>query len=67
VAMNSWHGALRFRVPPSPTHRKWRRVVDTAKPSPDDFIPEGEGPVVLDGSLITLEPYSLVVLASEPV
>ncbi|HXD87027.1 MAG TPA: glycogen debranching protein GlgX [Urbifossiella sp.] len=66
VAMNSWHGALRFRVPPSPTYRKWRRVVDTSKPSPDDFIPEGEGPVVLDGALITLEPYSLVVLVSDP-
>ena len=65
VAMNSWHGALKFRIPPSPTRRTWRRVVDTSQKSPDDFLPEGQGPVVADGSYIALEPYSLLVLVSE--
>jgi glycogen operon protein len=65
VAMNSWHAALRFRIPPAPTRRTWRRVVDTAKASPDDFLAEGEGPVVAEGSLYTVEPFSMIVLVSE--
>jgi isoamylase len=65
VAMNAWHGALRFRIPPSPTRRKWRRVVDTAKPSPNDFLAEGAGPEIADGASYLLEPYSLVVLVSD--
>ena len=66
VAMNSWIDPVRFRVPPSPTRRKWRRVIDTARPSPDDFVPEGEGPVVAEGSYYTVEAHSLVVLVTEP-
>ncbi|MBX9581226.1 MAG: glycogen debranching protein GlgX [Gemmataceae bacterium] len=66
VAMNSWIDPVRFRVPPSPTRRRWRRVVDTARPSPDDFVPEGEGPVVEEGSYYTVEAHSLVVLVTEP-
>ena len=65
VALNAWHGALRFRIPPSPTRRKWRRVVDTAKASPEDFLAEGTGPEVIDGAYYTLEAYSLLVLVSE--
>ena len=65
VAMNSWEEPLRFRIPAAPTRRTWRRVVDTARPSPDDFILEGQGPVVAEGAYLTLEPYSLVVLVSE--
>jgi hypothetical protein len=41
-------------------------VVDTAQPSPADFIAEGTGPVVREGAYYTVEPYSLVVLVSEP-
>ncbi|MBX9626846.1 MAG: glycogen debranching protein GlgX [Gemmataceae bacterium] len=65
VAMNSWIDPVKFRVPPSPTRRRWRRVVDTARPSPDDFVPEGEGPVIEEGSYYTVEAHSLVVLVSE--
>ena len=65
VAMNACHEALNFRIPASPTRRPWRRVVDTAEPSPADFIAEGEGPLVSDGTQYTVEPYSLVVLVSE--
>ena len=65
VAMNSWHGAVKVRIPPSPTRRTWRRVVDTAKKAPDDFVAEGLGPVVLEGSYYMLEAYSLLMLVSE--
>ena len=36
-----------------------------AQPSPDDFIPEGEGPLVPESSVYLLAPHSLVVLVSE--
>jgi glycogen operon protein len=65
VAMNSWSEPLRFRIPASPTRRRWRRVVDTGCPSPQDFVREGEGPVVAEGAYLTLEPHSMVVLVSE--
>ncbi|HJZ56435.1 MAG TPA: alpha-amylase family glycosyl hydrolase, partial [Gemmataceae bacterium] len=66
IAMNSWHETLKFRIPTSPTRRRWRRVIDTARPSPEDFIPEGEGPIVPDGPYYPLAPHSLIVLVSEP-
>jgi glycogen operon protein len=66
VAMNSWHEPVKFRVPPSPTRRRWRRLVDTFQPGPKDFIPEGEGPVVAEGSVSTVGPYAMIVLVSEP-
>ena len=65
VAMNSWLDPVKFRVPPSPTRRRWRRVIDTAQPAPEDFLPEGQGPVVEEGAYYTVEGHSLVVLVSE--
>jgi glycogen operon protein len=66
VAFNAWSEALRFRIPPSPTRRRWRRLIDTALPSPDDFVTEGDGPVVADGSANTGAPFGTLVLISEP-
>ena len=66
VALNAWHEAVKFRVPPSPTRRRWRRVVDTSREPPQDFVPEGEGPVVPEGGVYPVGPYSMVVLVSEP-
>ncbi|MDB5310723.1 MAG: glgX [Gemmataceae bacterium] len=65
VAMNAWWEPVRFRIPVSPTRRRWRRVVDTARPAPDDVVREADGPVVPEGSFYTLESHSLVVLVSE--
>jgi isoamylase len=65
VALNAWKEPLRFRIPPAPTRRRWRRVIDTAKPSPDDFIAEGEGPVVAGGESYTVPPFAAIVLVSE--
>ncbi|MBM3984039.1 MAG: glycogen debranching enzyme, partial [Planctomycetes bacterium] len=66
VAMNAWQEPLTFRVPPAPTRRRWRRLIDTALPAPDDFVAEGEGPPVPDGTRYTLAPHSTLVLISEP-
>jgi glycogen operon protein len=66
VALNAKAEVVTFRIPRSPTGRRWRRVVDTARPTPDDFVPEGEGPVVADGTAYPVVPFSLIVLVSEP-
>ena len=33
--------------------------------SPDDFIAEGEGPVVAEGAVYEVAPFSAIVLVSE--
>jgi glycogen operon protein len=65
VAMNAWSEGLRFRIPPAPTRRRWRRLIDTALPSPEDFVPEGEGPLIPDGTAYLVAPFSTLVLISE--
>jgi glycogen operon protein len=66
VALNAWRESLGFRIPPSPTRRPWRRVIDTARPAPDDFSPEGEGPLVPVGSAYEVASFGALVLVSEP-
>ena len=65
LACNSWSGPLDFRIPRAPSGRPWRRVIDTALPSPQDICEEGEGPVVPPLRRYPLAPHSLVVLVSE--
>jgi glycogen operon protein len=66
VAMNAWSESLRFRIPASPTRRRWRRLIDTALPSPEDIVAEGEGPIIADGTAYLVAPFSTLVLVSEP-
>ncbi len=66
VAINGSQEPVPFRIPQSPTKRKWRRVVDTALASPLDIMAEGEGPRVADGSRYIVAPLSMIVLVSEP-
>ncbi|MBY0457167.1 MAG: glycogen debranching enzyme, partial [Gemmataceae bacterium] len=66
VAFNAWSEALAFRIPPAPTRRRWRLLLDTARPSPDDIFPNEDGPEVSEGSAYTLAPFSTLVLISEP-
>lgn len=65
VALNAWQLPLEFRIPPAPTRRTWHRVIDTAQPSPDDFLPEGEGPIIPEGAIYPVQAFSAVVLISE--
>ena len=64
VAINGSDVAMSFKIPPSPQRRRWHRVFDTGLPSPNDYVPEGEGLVVPEGSRYTLSAFSLVVLVS---
>jgi len=65
VACNSWIEALAFRIPHAPTERSWRRVIDTALPSPADIVERDEGPVVPFESTYQVEAHSMVLLMSE--
>jgi glycogen operon protein len=65
VACNSWRDALPFRVPLSPSGRRWRRLIDTALPSPDDLVAEDEGAEIPAGAVYRVAAHSLVVLISE--
>jgi glycogen operon protein len=65
VLCNAWREPLGFHVPPSPSGRPWRRVVDTALPSPLDIVEDGEGPSVPVDSRYPAAPHSLVVLMTE--
>ncbi len=66
VAMNAWQERLPFRVPPSPTGRPWRRVIDTALPSPNDLVAEETAPTFVFDSILPVDAFSLVVLISAP-
>ncbi len=66
IAINGSLEPVPFEIPPSPTRRRWRRVIDTALASPLDIVPEEEGPLVVDGSRYIVAPLALVVLISEP-
>ncbi len=65
VVFNAWSEGLKFRVPPSPTRRRWRRLIDTALPGPQDIVAEGEGPLVAEGSQYLVAPFSTLVLITE--
>jgi isoamylase len=65
VVCNAWQETLLFRIPRSPSGRPWRRVLDTALPSPQDIVEEDAGPRIPALSRYPVAPYSLVVLISE--
>jgi glycogen operon protein len=65
LAFNAWREALPFRAPLSPSGRRWRRLIDTALPSPNDLMTEDAGPEVPPGAVYAVAPHSLVVYLSE--
>jgi glycogen operon protein len=65
VVCNAWRESLVFRIPASPTGRPWRRVIDTALPSPQDIVELDEGPVVDPRTAYHVSPHSMLVLISE--
>jgi glycogen operon protein len=67
VACNAWKEPLPFRIPPAPSGRPWRRVVDTALASPNDIVGLDEGPLVPAGREYPVAPYSIIVLIAEEV
>jgi len=65
VAMNAWVEPLDFKIPAAPSGRLWHRVVDTALPSPDDIVPEDEGPIVRLLQVYRVQPHAMIILVSE--
>jgi isoamylase len=63
IAMNNGPIPLQFAVPPSPTGRPWRRLIDTAAAPPADF--SDDGTPVAPGDTVAVEPFALVALRSE--
>ena len=61
VAANAYHRALSFELPSA---HGWRRVIDTALPTPDDIVPEDEAPLV-KGERYRVQSRSVVVLIAK--
>jgi glycogen operon protein len=61
--LNAHWEPLTFELPQAPpdSRERWRRCVDTALQSPDDFCPWENAPFV-DGSTYLVQPRSVVVL-----
>ncbi len=66
VAMNSGWTRLDFRIPASPSGRPWRRVVDTALSSPEDFLEIDQGPQISIWHTYCVQERSMIILVSEP-
>lgn len=61
VAFNTYWEPLRFRLPPTEDGRRWRRVVDTLRPAPEDLIdPNLESSIVAGDYLV--EARSAIIL-----
>jgi glycogen operon protein len=58
---NAFHEPLRFALPASSS---WKRLVDTALPSPSDWTAEADAPIVPE-TAYTVGPNSLVLLIQD--
>jgi isoamylase len=61
--LNAYWEPLTFELPPVPAgnHHAWRRSIDTALPSPDDFCPWDKAPLVARATYV-VDPRSVAVL-----
>jgi glycogen operon protein len=66
VAMNGGFASQDFEIPHSPTGRPWRRVVDTALPSPEDYLESDQCPRIAFSQVYRLLEHSMIILLSEP-
>lgn len=64
IALHAGADAKAFRIPPSPSGRPWRRVIDTALASPLDILAEADAPPVPFDTRYLLAPSSVLVLIS---
>ncbi|HKM53934.1 MAG TPA: isoamylase [Isosphaeraceae bacterium] len=65
VAMNSCEFPLDFRIPASSSGRAWRRVVDTALPSPEDILEFDQAPQIPILDTYPVQDHSMIILVSE--
>jgi glycogen operon protein len=65
IACNAWIKPILFRLPRSPSGRRWRRVLDTSLPPPNDLVALDSGPMAHEDAYYPLPPFTLLVLISE--
>jgi isoamylase len=65
MMMNMGPYIAAFQLPVAPGY-VWKRVVDTALPSPEDIVAPGKG-VTIEGDQYSVNGHSIVLLASAPV
>ena len=65
AVLNAYWEPLAFELPQVPEGRRWARLVDTARPSPEDFLSPAE---LLPDGMISCEaqPRSAVALIEQP-
>lgn len=61
MMFNAYWEDLEFELPPRPQHSPWLRVIDTNRPTPDDFAHEGCEQPIVDKSIV-VGARSVVVL-----
>jgi len=64
VMCNGYWDGLNFDLPPQPTGRRWRRIIDTALLSPHDITEIGTAPVLKGGSYIVQARSCVVAVAA---
>lgn len=65
VAMNAAAESRPFEIPPAPSGRPWRRVIDTGLDSPRDIVAAADGPRIELPAVYALAPFSLIVFMTE--
>ena len=61
VVLNAWTQGLAFELPTPPPGRAWRRMIDTALPSPQEILEEGSA-VEVSREQLPVKGRSVVVL-----
>lgn len=62
AAFNMWHEPITFGLPKLPPGMRWRRVMDTSRSSPDDFLEPSVEQLLKNQSSMTLRDRSVVLL-----
>ena len=61
IMFNAYWQPLTFELPPLPLGQHWKRIVDTARPAPEDFCPVETAPNV-DRSVVEVGDRASVIL-----
>jgi glycogen operon protein len=61
VACNAWCEEIPFRIPPSPSGKEWRRIIDTFLPSPQDIVECEDGPLIPVHGKYPVAAHSMIV------
>ncbi|HNT25308.1 MAG TPA: glycogen debranching protein GlgX [Anaerolineales bacterium] len=64
VILNAYWKPLEFELPHLPPTQRWRRMIDTALPTPEDFT-DPPVPLAKNARRYTAQPRSVVVLKAE--